>query len=188
MNLNILFRKYKISVDPSFVLDRWSESHRSYHNIDHLSDLISKINEDFGNDKINENEREKLLLTALFHRIVHEPKRDDNQERSADIFYRFCNEQYNVDLVEVKQMILDTKTKNPCTPLSRKFLDYDLSVCESDFEQLLTWENNLREEYSFLSNEEYKKVRLSFVESVIDRYTENMDNLLDLMNWIKSTY
>jgi len=188
MNLVTLFDKYKIKVDPKFILDRWSESHRHYHNLNHLNDLISQINEDFGDQKINENERDKLTLVALFHDLVYEPDRNDNEERSADIFYRFCQEQYNVDLVEVKQMILDTKNHIPCTPLSQKFIDYDMNICERHFDELLEWENGIREEYSMFSDEEYKLNRIKFIESILDKYPSNMDNLLDLMNWVKTNY
>ena len=188
MNLVSLFRKYKINVDPTFILDRWSESHRHYHNINHLNDLIAQINEDYADGKLNESEREKLTLTALFHDLVYEPNRNDNEEKSADIFYRFCSEQYNVDLVEVKQMILDTKNHVPCTPLSQKFIDYDMNICERNFDELLEWEDGIKEEYSMFSNEEYKSGRIKFLESILDKYPYNMDNLLDLINWVKSNY
>jgi len=188
MNLESLFRKYKITVDPKFVLDKWSESHRHYHNINHLNDLISQINEDYADGRLNENEREKLTLTALFHDLVYEPNRNDNEEKSAEIFYRFCSEQHNVDLVEVRQMILDTKNHIPCTPLSQKFIDYDMNICERNFNELLEWEEGIRGEYSMFSNEEYKSGRIKFLESIIDKYPSNMDNILDLMNWVKSNY
>lgn len=188
MDLNYLFQKYKLSVSPTFILDTWNEPHRTYHNLNHLNDLISQINEDFGNGIINQNEREKLTLVALFHDIVYHPNRTDNEEKSAEFFYRFCTEKYNVDLVEVKQMILDTKTQTPCTPLSQRFIDYDMNICERDFDQMLSWEKMIREEYSMYANDEYKISRIKFLESVIDRYPLNMDNILDLINWVKSTY
>lgn len=188
MNLVSLFRKYKINVDPTFILDRWSESHRHYHNINHLNNLIAQINEDYADGRLNESEREKLTLTALFHDLVYEPDRNDNEEKSADIFYRFCSEQHNVDLVEVKQMILDTKNHLPCTPLSQKFIDYDMNICERNFDELLEWEEGIKEEYSMFSNEEYKSGRIKFLESILDKYPYNMDNLLDLINWVKSNY
>ena len=188
MNLVSLFRKYKINVDPTFILDRWSEPHRHYHNINHLNDLIAQINEDYADGRLSESEREKLTLTALFHDLVYEPDRNDNEEKSADIFYRFCSEQYNVDLVEVKQMILDTKNHIPCTPLSQKFIDYDMNICERNFDELLEWEDGIKEEYSMFSNKEYKSGRIKFLESILDKYPYNMDNLLDLINWVKSNY
>jgi predicted metal-dependent HD superfamily phosphohydrolase len=188
MDFRYLFEKYKIKVEPRFILDRWSESHRSYHNIDHLNDLISQINEDYGYGVINDTERDKLMLVALFHGVVCDPTRSDNEEKSAETFYRFCTEQYNVDLVEVKQMILDTKTQTPCTPLSQKFLDYDMNICERNFDELLKWENGIREDHSYSTNDEYKSKRIKFLESLLDKYPMNTDNILDLINWVKKVY
>jgi predicted metal-dependent HD superfamily phosphohydrolase len=188
MNLTDLFNKYNIKVDPKFILDCWSESHRSYHNLNHLNDLISQINEDYGDGLINETEREKLALVALFHDLVYDPTRDDNEEKSAEIFYRFCSEQHNIDLVEVKQMILDTKNHIPCTPLSQKFIDYDMNICERNFDELLEWEQGIREEYSMFSSIDYKNNRIKFLETCLDKFPMNTDNLLDLINWVKSNY
>jgi predicted metal-dependent HD superfamily phosphohydrolase len=131
---------------------------------------------------------DELLLAIIFHDIFHDPKANDNEEKSAEIFYRFCSEQHNIDLVEVRQMILDTKNHIPCTPLSQKFIDYDMNICERNFDELLEWEEGIRGEYSMFSNEEYKSGRIKFLESIIDKYPSNMDNILDLMNWVKSNY
>lgn len=188
MDLSKLFEKYKIRVDPRFVLECWNQDHRHYHNQNHLLDLISQINEDYGNGIIGHNEKDKLMLTALFHELVYDPSRSDNQEKSAEIFFRFCSEQYNVDLVEVKQMILDTKEYTPCTPLSQKFLEYELDICSKDFDTLLEWEKLTREEYHMLDYQDYKKNRILFLESVLDKYPSNMDNLLDLINWLKNNH
>jgi predicted metal-dependent HD superfamily phosphohydrolase len=85
-------------------------------------------------------------------------------------------------------MILDTKNHIPCTPLSKKFIDYDMNICERSFDDLLEWEEGIREEYSMFSDEEYKSGRIKFLESILDNYPSNMDNLLDLINWVKSNY
>ena len=169
-------------------MERWNEPHRHYHNIDFLEKLISSINEDFGDGFLSETDRDKLVLTALFHKLIYEPIKEDNEEKSSEVFHRFCGEKYNIDLVEVKQMILDLKRGVPCTPLSKKFLDYNMSICQKDFESLLTWEKSLREEYSMVENSNYKEKRIKYLESCLENYPLNMDNLLDLINWVNSNY
>ena len=188
MDIRGLLEKYKITIDPNFILERWDEPHRFFHNISFLDNLISSIKEDFGNGSINENEKDKLILTSLFHKLVFDPHRDDNEEKSAEIFYRFCGEKFNVDLVEVKQMILDVKTNIPCTPLSNKFLEYQYSICNENFEHLLEWEKSVREEQYLIEDVDYKRNRIKYLESCIEKYPMNIDNILDLINWIKSNY
>jgi len=186
MELQLILDKFGIRCDVRLILDKWNESHRYYHNLDHLTDLISKINEDFGNNKISKNDRDKLIITALFHDVVYEPSRHDNEERSVDFFMKLCSEKYDIDIVEIKQMILDTKKHVASTPLSQIFIDYDMGICSEGYDRLLEWESGIRMEYSHIDESDYKKNRLIFLESIIDKYPNNSDNILDLINFVKT--
>jgi predicted metal-dependent HD superfamily phosphohydrolase len=162
----------------------WNESHRSYHNLNHLNDLISQINEN--KSKYSEKEYDKLILTALFHDIVYDPTSQTNEEDSANFLIECAVDKKNSDILDVKQMILDTKTHNSTTNLSESFNNYDMNIVERDFDQLLEWERGISEEYSIYSKEEYKMGRLKFLESILDKYTHNTENLLKLVEWVKN--
>ena len=187
MNLQNLLNKYNIKVNINMILDMWNESHRSFHTLDHLNDIISQINESYGNGKINEKQKEKLYLTALFHDIVYEPTRQDNEERSADFFMNLCIEK-NQDIIYIRDAILDTKTHQSSTPLSEKFNKFDMNVIERDFDSLLNWEHGIYEEYKVYGNDKYKINRLNFLESLLDKYPSNSDNLMKLIDWVKNNY
>jgi predicted metal-dependent HD superfamily phosphohydrolase len=96
--------------------------------------------------------------------------------------------QSNSDVLEVKQMILDTKTHEATTNLSESFNHYDMSIVERDFDQLLEWENGISEEFSVYPKEKYKEGRLKFLESLLDKYPHNTENLLKLVDWVKTNY
>jgi len=85
-------------------------------------------------------------------------------------------------------MILDTKTHESNTLLSESFNNYDMNIVERDFEQLLAWENGIYEEYKGFGDEMYKEGRLKFLESLMDKYTHNTENLLKLVDWVKENY
>jgi predicted metal-dependent HD superfamily phosphohydrolase len=127
------------------------------------------------------------MLTALFHDCVYDPMRSDNEEKSADFFMECCSDKSNSDVLEVKQMILDTKTHEATTSLSESFNHYDMSIVERDFDQLLEWENGIHEEFKAYG-EAYKEGRLKFLESILDKYPHNTDNLLKLLEWVKNNY
>jgi predicted metal-dependent HD superfamily phosphohydrolase len=187
MNLQNLLNKYKINVDIKMVLDMWNESHRHYHNLDHLNDLLQQINENYGEGKFDERFRDKLMLTALFHDIVYEPSRQDNEERSAQFFEDLCVDKSSQELLEVKKAILDTKSHNSDSKLSETFNKYDMNIVERDFDSLLRWESGIYEEFKSFGDQ-YKTGRLQFLESLLDKYPQNSDNLLKLIDWVKTNY
>ena len=184
MNLQQLLEKFNIKCDIKTILSMWNESHRSYHNLNHLNDLINQINEN--KSKYSEKEYEKLILTALFHDVVYDPASQTNEEDSANFLIECVVDKKNSDILDVKQMILDTKTHNSTTNLSESFNKYDMNIVERDFDQLLEWERGISEEYSIYPKEEYKMGRLKFLESLLDKYTHNTENLLKLVDWVKN--
>ena len=184
MDLQQLLEKWNIKCDINTVLAMWNESHRSYHNLNHLNDLISQINENKSN--FSEKEYEKLMLTAMFHDIVYDPSSSTNEEDSANFLMECAIDKYSKDILEIKQIILDTKTHNSTTNLSESFNNYDMNIVERDFDQLLDWEKGISEEFSVYPKEQYKEGRLKFLESLLDKYPKNTENLLQLIEYVKS--
>jgi len=181
-----LLDKWKIKLDYNVLLSMWNESHRAYHTQNHLLDLIDQINEkksEFQSHK----DYEKMILCALFHDCVYDPMRNDNEEKSAEFFLSCCQEK-NQDIMDVKQMIIDTKTHESTTPLSEKFNELDMNVVERDFDELLKWESGIFFEYSGYGKDAYKSGRLKFLESLLDKYVDNTDNLLKLIEYVKKNY
>jgi predicted metal-dependent HD superfamily phosphohydrolase len=180
-----LLDKWNIKLDYNTLLSMWNESHRHYHNQNHLLDLINQINEK-KNSFDSQSDYEKMVLCALFHDCVYDPMRSDNEEKSAEFFENCCQEK-SQDVLDIKQMILDTKTHEATTSLSEKFNHLDMNIVERDFEQLLEWETGIGQEYKAYG-ELYKVGRLHFLESLLDKYPHNTENLLRLIDWVKINY
>jgi pantetheine-phosphate adenylyltransferase len=177
--------KWNIRIDYNILLSMWNESHRHYHTQNHLLDLINKINEI--KSDISQKEYEKLIITSLFHDIVYDPMRNDNEEKSAQFLMDSCVNKDDNDILHIKQMILDTKTHESNDKLSRIFCEMDMSVVEGDFEGLLEWEKGISAEYKDFGTL-YKEGRLKFLESLMDNYPRNSKNILKLIDWVKSNY
>ena len=178
MDLQQLLEKWNIKCDINTVLSMWNESHRSYHNLNHLNDLISQINENKSN--FSEKEYEKLMLTAVFHDVVYDPASQTNEEDSAKFLMECAVDKNNKDILDVRKMILDTKTHESTTNLSESFNNYDMNIVERDFDQLLDWEKGISEEFSVYPKAQYKEGRLKFLESLLDKYPNNTENFLSL--------
>jgi predicted metal-dependent HD superfamily phosphohydrolase len=182
-----LLDKWNIKLKYTILLSMWNESHRAYHTQNHLLDLIEQINESKSKFE-SQKDYEKMILCALFHDCVYDPMSSTNEEDSANFLMECVVDKSNSDVLEVKQMILDTKTHQSTTNLSETFNHYDMSIVEKDFDQLLEWENGISEEFSVYPKDEYKVGRLKFLESLLDKYPHNTENLLKLVEWVKTNY
>ena len=188
MELQDLLNKYKIKIDVDLILSMWNESHRHFHNLDHLNDLIEQINLDLKKKDINHKEYEKLMIVAMFHDIIYDPKKQDNEEKSAEFFLNVCQDKSNSDIKDINNAILDTKTHSSSTKLSELFNLFDMNIVERSYEELLNWENGIYQEYKSYGDEFYKKGRLDFLNSLLDKYPNNTNNLLELINYVKKHY
>jgi predicted metal-dependent HD superfamily phosphohydrolase len=177
-----LLDKWNIKIDYNILLSMWNESHRSYHAQNHLLDLIDQINKN-KNRFESHKDYEKMIICALFHDCIYDPMRNDNEEKSAEFFLSCCQDK-NKDIFDIKQMILDTKTHSETTPLSKEFNQLDMNIVERDLNELLEWERGIKFEYSFYPKVQYKEARLKFLESLLDKYPNNIGNLLKLIDYV----
>jgi len=176
--------KWKIKVNYSTLLGMWNESHRYYHNQSHLVDMLSQINESRSILK-SQKDYEKLVLASLFHDIVYYPSKTNNEEMSSSFFLNLCQEK-NQDVLDINQMILDTKTHESNSPLSSLFNSFDMNIVERDYESLLEWEEGIWREYQIFGRDKYKEGRLEFLENLLDKYPNNSTNLLKIIDHVKS--
>jgi predicted metal-dependent HD superfamily phosphohydrolase len=98
-----------------------------------------------------------------------------------------CLEKDNSDILDINQMILDTKTHKANTKLSESFNNFDMNIVERDFNSLLEWERGIHSEYAAYGDM-YKVGRLKFLESLLDKYVDNTENLLKLIEYVKTSY
>ena len=185
MDLQNILDRWKIKCDIGTILGMWNESHRSYHTLDHLNDLLDQADEN--RERFDQKEYEMLVLASLFHDAVYEPANADNEERSADFFMSCCEDKSNPDILAIRQMILDTKDHKASSRLSKIFSEFDMRIVERDLDSLLEWEKGISEEYSMYPKEQYKEGRLKFLESLLDKYPANSENLLGLIGFVKNS-
>jgi pantetheine-phosphate adenylyltransferase len=134
-------------------IKRYDEPHRFYHNIEHIQKMLNSAKEQgiLSDD---------LFLAIVFHDIIYNPKENNNEELSAELFYSYLKVDY------IKQAILETKTHKPTSLLSMQLCDLDLSVLREDYETFMDFENKIFKEYQFVDCKTYKIKRLEILSNL----------------------
>lgn len=178
MNFQPLIDAFGITLSQEDLLARWQEPHRKYHTLSHLNDLVDQIQRC---DLLTEKERKILFLAALFHDIVYDPTRTDNEEASAQLLLQNSNPSDELQLIA--QIIRDTAHHQPTEPLSKLFSEMDMAIVTRPFAELVEWEKGIRFEYSHYSRVAYTWGRVRFLRTLIKRYPSNKKNLKKLL-WV----
>jgi pantetheine-phosphate adenylyltransferase len=172
-----LFKNYNI-------LSKWNEPHRFYHNINHLDGLYKAFDSMFYEKLIDEQEFIILLIVALFHDIIYDPTRNDNEEKSIEYFDNF-NFPNNIILTpdikkEVVNCIIDTKNRRiPTSRLSKIFWLQDNKIFTSlDFSEFVNYERYIFKEYQFVNYDVYRENRIIFLKSNIGLFDEKVDEYI----------
>jgi pantetheine-phosphate adenylyltransferase len=136
---------------------------RFYHSSDHILDLCQKILKD-GHDQEQEMD---LLLTAIYHDYIYDPKSKTNEADSAEIFRRHRSVFYpnltDLRFTTIYETIIDTKGHVPRTVFSERFCYYDLSGFDADPSVILENEYKIRKEYGWADWTDYVSGKIEFL-------------------------
>lgn len=169
----------------------YSEKHRQYHNLRHITGMMDKLRGLKGTKYEKYVDSIEMHLAILFHDIVYNPKSEDNEERSVEFLFKVipllvpeimaeCPEV----LERVAFMIMCTKKHViPESPdchemfaqyeeleeMTKVFLDLDLSIFLGKMSELRLYEDGIRAEYDFVPDTQYYPARLSILENFMNR-------------------
>jgi pantetheine-phosphate adenylyltransferase len=168
----------------TWIESRYQEGHRYFHTTEHLNEVFDHLDTSTGS--LSFHDRMRVYLAALLHDAVYDPTRGDNEERSCDLL-QYTGETIYVDRDNrdiIAQMIMDTKTHQPTTPLSKYLIDADMAVLKRPLPELLKWERAIFKEYSFVPLEVYKKQRIELLTKWSEEYSNPA--LLDLARYVET--
>ena len=146
----------------------YSEPHRRYHIVAHIEKCLDELARvwDYA---IHLNE---VRWALLFHDAIYDPRRQDNEARSADWACRVMGELERPDdeKARVRAMILATAhAAEPRMPDEALVLDIDLSILGADEAAFDDYDRAIRIEYSWVPEAEYRPARARLLESFLRR-------------------
>ncbi|MCA9959592.1 MAG: hypothetical protein KC443_11190, partial [Anaerolineales bacterium] len=133
---------------------RYSENGRFYHTFDHLIAVLTDVRE----------LPATVQFAAWFHDVIYDPRRSDNEERSA-AFAATALRQLTVPqpLIErVAQLIICTQTHQPPPgdEEAMALLDADLAILGAETAVYDRYAAAIRQEYAHVPEEAYRYGRI----------------------------
>ncbi|MFD0889138.1 metal-dependent phosphohydrolase [Streptosporangium algeriense] len=150
------------------LLSRYGEPHRKYHTIAHLEAVLDHVDALAGNAA----NPDLVRLAAWFHDAVYDPRRSDNEERSARIAERALPElglpPEAVGTVARLVRLTVTHAPEPGDADGAVLCDADLAILASSPERYAAYAAAVREEYSFVPDELFRQGRAAVLRSLLD--------------------
>jgi len=150
------------------LLSLYSEPHRHYHNLRHISDCLDEF--EFGRELAKEPLAVELAI--WFHDAIYETRASDNEENSAELAKKRISEAGG-DLqlcASVCALVMATKTHDallhPDAPL---MVDVDLSILGKPDDRFWEYEAQIRQEYEWVPEEIFAVKRAEILERFLMR-------------------
>ena len=147
-----------LGVDPN-VLDLYNEKHRHYHNFKHIEYMFKKAYD------LNIEITDDLFLAIVFHDIVYDPTRPDNEEQSILLLNKWITNS------TIDDAIFATKNHTKISTLSGILNMLDLCVLYDNFADFVIYDSNIYKEYSFVDFDTYIEKRIE----ILTKYKVNKD-------------
>ena len=140
---------------------------RHYHGEEHLDDCLRKLEQ----VELAERERRLLRWAILWHDAVYDPRRGDNEERSAELAEReltACGVAA-AEAQEVARLVRLTKGHRvePGDRLGAILVSIDLSILGADADAYRAYAEAVRREYAQVPDEAWRSGRCAVLNHLL---------------------
>lgn len=150
------------------LVNRWSEPHRRYHGIGHLTAVLLFITE----YAAHADDPDAVRLAAWYHDAIYDPRASDNEERSAALAETELGALgLAADrITEVARLVRLTASHLPVEGDRNGELlnDADLLVLASPPEAYVAYLNAIRAEYAHVSDNDFRAGRAAVLDALLD--------------------
>lgn len=147
------------------ILGAYGEEGRYYHTREHLRHMFEVYDRFFANPDIAHE------LTFWYHDFYYDPKRQDNEDRSAALAQKRVEQDLQIQAgvgLKVRDLILFSHyTRTPITRDEMVLHDVDLSIFGESADLFGKYEKGIRQEYSFVPDTDYQKGRAAILKQFI---------------------
>lgn len=152
----------------TLIIAQHSEPHRHYHTLRHIDLMLSEIPAEHAFTR-------EMVAATLFHDIIYNPARPDNEELSLAMFESAAATLAPLDRPLVSSMILATKSHHFWDEITAEdkainvLLKADLSILwHADPEVYAWYAAGVRKEYAFVPDEQFRAARAKILAGLRD--------------------
>jgi predicted metal-dependent HD superfamily phosphohydrolase len=150
----------------------YSQPHRYYHTLQHLQECLSLLTQ-LQHLAI---QPEQIALALYFHDAVYDVHGSDNEAKSAAWATRLLHEigAASVLIARIETLIMATQHHTPSLSSdtdSQLLVDIDLAILGREPTRFAEYEQQIRQEYHWVSTEQFKQGRGQVLRSFLERPT-----------------
>ena len=153
------------------LMNKYSESHRYYHTISHITNGLDEIwNRALDDEKYNLNEVE---FAWWYHDSIYDKQSRVNELRSAIYAKSACEKSLLEESFAsaIYKLIMDTAHNRIPDTYDGKFIcDIDLLIFAADINTFNEYENNIRKEYSWVDDNAYLIARKDILNKFYSKF------------------
>lgn len=144
----------------------YSEDGRHYHDLDHIEDCLTKL--DNWPSPPTPAVRDTIELAIWFHDIIYDSRRADNEESSAALATYYLRG--HPLAIDCHALILATRHKQTEGMRAEEIMcDIDLSILGAEPDIYHTYAENVRREHHWIEYEEYSEARSRVLKNFLHR-------------------
>jgi predicted metal-dependent HD superfamily phosphohydrolase len=172
---DLAFRRGRLGPAAAAALDEliraYRQPHRHYHTLDHIAALLMLLESHADADI----DRDALAAAILFHDVVYDPRRQDNEAASASLAARHLTSVgFPHGLVaKIVRCILATRHVQDAAAIDDAdlalLLDLDLSILAAPRSAYRTYAFSVRREYAHVPDDLYRPGRRRVLEQFLGR-------------------
>lgn len=154
---------------------RYNEPQRAYHSLQHIQQLFGQ----FDQVKNNLHEPHIIALALLYHDVIYEPTRSDNELKSAEYAVESLTGYLSAEQCQHIYALIMMTASHQIDKWSNKvkereeysdaayLLDMDLSILGSSWSVYEHYSHAVRQEYAHVSDDDYRVGRMAVLKELL---------------------
>jgi predicted metal-dependent HD superfamily phosphohydrolase len=150
------------------LIARYNESHRSYHTLRHLDECLERLDE----ARSLAQHPSEIEIALWFHDAIYEPRRSDNEERSAEWAWESAKAgSVSIEVCDrIRDLVLITHHHAaPKTDDEALMIDIDLAILGASPLRFDEYQRAIREEYKWVPRLVFEIKRRSILQQFLER-------------------